>query len=471
MSEAVGDKNIRNESEHEHWQAREPTWKGRLAHLYKNDVMSDITFKVTDKRINAHKLLLASASSVFHAMFYGPVAETNTEIEIIDCPNAEDFKEFLSFVYTEDLSLSWDNLFPIAYLAKKYYIPSLTDECCKFLLDSLTVENVLKVLSQCVLVDEKEMANQCLKLVRVRIRELVRTEEFLKLDLQSLKCILALNTLDIKELDGFLAVDKWCVHQLEQQGKEVTPEGKRELLGNVIDLIRFPTLSIKELTNNCLPSGLITKDQFVDVISFLMSGESDETDKIEKRRRLPFKTSRRGRSNSSILVDSDATYVSQSYGALFKFKNKKWVKGVTLVGGGQCSQVCFIKGMDGTYIKPEFHIKVAQNSPKTVSHLIFKAPVEIPPGIEYTILCPGTTLSEGLERRLFGKVTSPKKSPWNPPPVKRPPSDDFGCDLPNLCKCWIKSWQWFSQVIFSEIDDQPIPVEEELLFHKEVTLQ
>eukprot|EP00112_Aurelia_sp_Birch-Aquarium-sp1_P026425 Seg937.2 transcript_id=Seg937.2/GoldUCD/mRNA.D3Y31 product="BTB/POZ domain-containing protein 2" protein_id=Seg937.2/GoldUCD/D3Y31 len=477
MSDAIGDRNFRNENKQEDWQAREPTWKGRLAHLYHSDVMNDITFIVNNERINAHKLVLASASSVFHAMFYGPVAETNTEIEIVDYPNAEDFKEFLHFVYTEDLSLTWDNFFPVAYLAKKYYIPSLTKECCKFLSGSLKVENVLEVLSQCVLVDHKEMVCQCLEVIRVKIRELIRTEEFLKLDLQSLKSILAYDILDIEEVDLFLGVDKWCIHKLEQQGKKVTPTGKRKLIGNVVNMIRFPTLSVKDLTNSCLPSGLITQGQFVDLVSFLMSEEAGKDEKI-KIGKMPFARSNRMKTNSSFLLNSQATANCFSYGTRFRIGRKLWLKGVKVINAGEkdgekegdSTRICIIKRKDGVFVRPKFSIKVADGeNGKKMSYLIFREAVEFLPGVEYSIWCVNEVdvPRKDNKEKILGRLVTPKSSSWQQ--IQECFAQNGILSIKQSGReSWNKAWRNFLELIFSTFDNQPIPTEELLLLNKRI---
>ena len=472
MSDAFDDRSIKNDNKQEDWQAKEPTWKGRLAHLfYHSAVMSDITFKVGDERINAHKFVLASASSVFHAMFYGPVAETRTEIEIVDCPDSKDFAEFLSFVYTENLSLTWNNLFPIAYLAKKYYIPSLTKECCKFLSLSLRVENVLQALSQCIQVDEKEMANQCLMLIRVRIRELTRTEEFLKLDLQSLKSILAYHILDIEEVDLFLGVDKWCIYQLEQQSKKVTPAGKRKIIGNVVNMIRFPTLSVKELTNSCLPSGLITQGQFVDLVSFLMS-EEPKDEKINTGK-IPYARSNRKKTNVSFLMNSVATASWHSYGTCFKMDQRFWLKGVkvaSVLEEGDSSRVCIIKRKDGVFVKPEFSIKVTDDeSGKKMSFLIFKEAIEFLALVEYNILCvrESDMPRKDLEEKILGRLINPKASSWKQIPACFVQYD--ACFIKQSAReSWNKGWRNFPELVFSTFDNQPIPAEELPLLDKRV---
>ena len=61
-----------------------------------HQVACDIFFRVgqTREKIGAHKFILISRSSVFNAMFEGPMAETKEEIDIPDI-HPEVFWEFL----------------------------------------------------------------------------------------------------------------------------------------------------------------------------------------------------------------------------------------------------------------------------------------------------------------------------------------------------------------------------------------
>ena len=75
------------ESDH-NWQARCKTLRERNAVMFNNELMADIHFLVGISnnvvRIPAHKYVLATASSVFYAMFFGGLADTNEDIKIPD---------------------------------------------------------------------------------------------------------------------------------------------------------------------------------------------------------------------------------------------------------------------------------------------------------------------------------------------------------------------------------------------------
>lgn len=71
------------------WHALQPTIKERNIIMVNNELMADVHFLVgqapTQRRIPAHKYILATGSSVFYAMFYGGLAkESGGDIEIPD---------------------------------------------------------------------------------------------------------------------------------------------------------------------------------------------------------------------------------------------------------------------------------------------------------------------------------------------------------------------------------------------------
>lgn len=70
------------------WQGLYPTIRERNAVMFNNDLMADVHFVVGPpggtQRLPGHKYVLAVGSSVFHAMFYGELAEDKDEIRIPD---------------------------------------------------------------------------------------------------------------------------------------------------------------------------------------------------------------------------------------------------------------------------------------------------------------------------------------------------------------------------------------------------
>lgn len=71
------------------WQATKATVRERNKAMFNNDLMADVTFVVGGaedgiETIPAHKYVLATGSSVFYAMFFGGLADTEARILVPD---------------------------------------------------------------------------------------------------------------------------------------------------------------------------------------------------------------------------------------------------------------------------------------------------------------------------------------------------------------------------------------------------
>lgn len=100
------------------------------------------------KRVPAHKIMLAAASPVFHAMFFGDLAEP-ADVEIKDV-SSEAFKEFLQFAYLAVPKVTLENVGDVLYLADKYDMAKCTEYCFKYLDTCINAKQVLAVSSAVV---------------------------------------------------------------------------------------------------------------------------------------------------------------------------------------------------------------------------------------------------------------------------------------------------------------------------------
>eukprot|EP00112_Aurelia_sp_Birch-Aquarium-sp1_P016838 Seg385.9 transcript_id=Seg385.9/GoldUCD/mRNA.D3Y31 product="BTB/POZ domain-containing protein 3" protein_id=Seg385.9/GoldUCD/D3Y31 len=259
------------------WQESKLTVKARISYLLQNDFMSDFTFVSDGVKFPVHKFILASTSSVFYPMLFGAMAEQQ-ELDLGSYGNADCISEFLKFIYTDQVSLNWQNVFQILNLAKCYLIPSLAEICSKYMEESISEHNVLNVLQQCLLFEETTVIQQCFAIISENAAEILKEQSFLSINLPSITAILKLDTLNIKEIDLFLAVDKWCSSQLIKEGKVVCGESKREVLGDAVYMVRFPTMSLKEFGKHCPLSGLLTPEETHNLI-YVLSEDSKNLQK------------------------------------------------------------------------------------------------------------------------------------------------------------------------------------------------
>ena len=302
-------------------------WLKRLSFRFSNnfldDELSDFTLIVNERKFPVHKFVLASESPVFKAMFYGPLAKKEQqEVEIVDCESTEALEEFLRLIYKGEAYLTWDNARCVSYLVEKYMIESTGNVFRTLVASSIGTYNSLDFLEKSLLdIGNDDMVDECLKIVRKDIIMLVRTERFLDLHLKSLIVILASEMLDIFEIDLFHAVDKWCLHQISKASLEGKTKSKMEVLGDAFDLIRFPTISMVDLTKFCVPSELITTDQFYELARLKSMSSQIQQSELDK---IPFPKHSRTRGVIAIRI-KDTLSKGEDYPFHFGFQVNKSV--------------------------------------------------------------------------------------------------------------------------------------------------
>ena len=218
------------------WQSTaRSTIRERCESIFNQEFLSDVKFVVLDsqggsesKKIPAHRFMLAISSPVFYAMFYGELAETKDSVEVSDC-EYESLLELFRFIYSDEANLTPDNVMQVMYLAKKYMLPSLADKCSAFLQKNLDASNVFYVLPDAHKYGEKDLLDQCWKVIEKETEEAVKSDGFETIERSVLEELVEKETVNIKEVELFKAVDRWAVKECEKKGLVAEGSVKRRI--------------------------------------------------------------------------------------------------------------------------------------------------------------------------------------------------------------------------------------------------
>ena len=236
--------------------------------MFNNELLSDVMFVVRDSeggsenmKIPAHKFLLAISSPVFYAMFYGELAEKKDSIDISDCDH-KSLLELFRFVYSDEVNLNEDNVMQVLYLAKKYMLPSLADKCSEFLRENLDASNVFHVLTDAQKYEEKDLENHCWQVIDKETDEAVKSDGFVTIDKSVLEELVERDSLNVREVELFKAVDCWAIKECEKQGLAAEGSVKRKTLGErIVKAIRFPVMEQQEFAYIVLDCDILTKTE------------------------------------------------------------------------------------------------------------------------------------------------------------------------------------------------------------------
>ena len=247
--------------------------------MLNNDRLSDVKFVAANSNgeseskqvIPAHKFILAIGSPVFEAMFYGELAETKDTIELPDCDN-ESLLELFRYVYSDEVNLSGSNVMGVLYLAKKYMVPSLTDKCMEYLKEKLDPSNVFIILPFVQKYEHKTLEDRCWNVIDKQTEAAVKSEGFETIERSLLEAIVARDSLRIKEVALFKAVDGWATKQCKKQSLTAEGQIKRRILGEeVIKAIRFPVMTAEELADVVLDTNILHTNEITSLFKFFNS--------------------------------------------------------------------------------------------------------------------------------------------------------------------------------------------------------
>ena len=259
-----------------YWQTTRGTIRERCEAIFNQELLSDVKFMVCDsqgesKTIPAHKFVLAISSPVFFAMFFGKVAEIKDPVEISDC-EYESLLELFRFIYSDKANLNADNVMQLLYLSKKYMLPTLAEKCSAFLKENLNALNVFHILSDAQKYEEKDLMNHCWKLIETQTEEAVKSEGFVTVERSVLEELVEKNSLNIKEVELFKAVDCWAEKECEKQGLVAEGSVKRRVLGErVVQGIRFPVMEEREFADFVLDSEILTPRETNRLVKYFNS--------------------------------------------------------------------------------------------------------------------------------------------------------------------------------------------------------
>ncbi|CAG9784694.1 unnamed protein product [Diatraea saccharalis] len=197
------------------WQLSCMKLKQRGSHLLQSGEWSDCSFLVGSDLnryiIKAHKLILASASPVFKAMFFGTMAEKDGPIEILDV-EPEAFETLLKYIYTDKTSIkTFEKACSVYYSAKKYMLPYLEKECSLFISLHLNPQNVCRAYELAQLFEETVLMDTCVKILTDRTTEIINNKSFMEAELGTLLTLVSQESLNIdSELVLFHAIEKYA---------------------------------------------------------------------------------------------------------------------------------------------------------------------------------------------------------------------------------------------------------------------
>ncbi|XP_041496414.1 kelch-like protein 13 isoform X4 [Microtus oregoni] len=194
----------------------------------------------TDDAYPVHRVMMASASDYFKAMFTGGMKEQELMCIKLHGVSKVGLRKIIDFIYTAKLSLNMDTLQDTLEAASFLQILPVLDFCKVFLISGVNLDNCVEVGRIANTYHLTEVDKYVNSFVLKNFSALLSTGEFLKLPFERLSFALSSNSLKhCSELELFKATCRWLL--LEEPRMDCGPK--------LMKSIQFPLMTPQELLN------------------------------------------------------------------------------------------------------------------------------------------------------------------------------------------------------------------------------
>ena len=118
-----------------------------LKQLRKSNIMCDVEIHLGTDAVLAHKCVLAASSRYMKALLTANDLETSVNSISFPTNKISDFINILDYLYTGCLAVSMDNVQDIVSMSVQLEMGKVTNLCCKYLEETVTIDNWVEVFS------------------------------------------------------------------------------------------------------------------------------------------------------------------------------------------------------------------------------------------------------------------------------------------------------------------------------------
>lgn len=161
--------------------------------------------------------------------------------------------------------------------ADKYMLPKLVRECGTCVLEGLNKNNVIRILEQSLVLGDKGLTTECLKLIVLNSKSVLTGTEIMSASRQTMEAILEMDTLPSSESELFAICISWAKQHLlrDRLIENPTDQEIRETLGDLLFKIRFPTMELCKFAELTRGKNVLTLEEKESIYYFLATSDQD----------------------------------------------------------------------------------------------------------------------------------------------------------------------------------------------------
>ncbi|XP_026727156.1 BTB/POZ domain-containing protein 17 [Trichoplusia ni] len=266
----------------------------KIATLYAEQLMSDLTLEVGGVGYPAHRLILCASSEVFQVMLMNREWSEWSESRIVlqETPTASAvFPHFLKYFYTGQIRISHHTVLPVLSLADKYNVKDLVSLCLSYMAQHIAQAakrgQLISWMQYTMACGHNDVAKACQNFVKWNLEWVWSDSDLGELEGDTLVHLLQQSDLVLhNEMSVYHFVVRWLNKQRERLNASDLTEAEKKthwesLVIAVFSHVRFPMMCPNQLAKLLLcPLTQEHKDFFMECMAIAMSYQSGQLERV-----------------------------------------------------------------------------------------------------------------------------------------------------------------------------------------------
>lgn len=140
--------------------------------------------------LQAHRVVLASVSEYFRAMFADHMKESRQQDVSMDGITGRGIRLLINYAYTASIELNLENIIDVLSAANYVQMDAVVDECSNYLQTQIDIDNCVDLITIAETFSLKKLQRQCYRFICLHLQEFAATNEMNRLDCEQLQRLL-----------------------------------------------------------------------------------------------------------------------------------------------------------------------------------------------------------------------------------------------------------------------------------------
>ncbi|XP_063904323.1 BTB/POZ domain-containing protein 9-like isoform X2 [Zophobas morio] len=238
-----------------------------MSPYYLRETFSDIQLILPDKKIHAHKIVLAARCKYFESLLMKNPKKQTYKITLRNVPSKA-FETILCYMYTGSIAIASEDendISDILQLAHEYSLKTLEKSIIEKMNSIVNLSNVCSFLNKANAHDMDELREICHTFIDKHVSQKLEYDFFNILTQKSMINLLKRDAFPVEEINVFKIVANWC-------------KINKDLLNKlVIECIRISTLTRNEILTVVWPSKIVDKAKLLNALAAIEVNGPKET--------------------------------------------------------------------------------------------------------------------------------------------------------------------------------------------------